>query len=229
MSLAARGIAAAAALLCCVLVLQSIQVGRAALAARQAQDVLVALDAGRAVDPALRARAVAGARRAVELAPADGAHHELVARLALHAAREAGRRSERREALDQAAQAIARARAARPAWPYAAALDAVIADADARHGAAFAAAVQAALALGPHESRVREMLASLWLRPAARAGAPALEQAFRAQLAREPAAWIDRADRSGAADPACRLARGIAEAERRCGELGWAPSDAASG
>lgn len=229
MSVGGRGLAAATAVLCLALAVQAVEVGRAAQLARRAQDVLVALDAGRAVDSTQRDSAAGGARRAVELQPRNGAHHELVARLALHAARAAPNRGARRAALLQAAEAIARARALRPSWPYAAVLDAVIADADDRHGPAFAAAVDAALADGPHESRVREMLASLWLRAPARAAAPALESSFRAQLAREPAPWIDRADRSGAADPACRIARGIADAERRCAELGWTPGAAASG
>jgi hypothetical protein len=225
----ARVLAVAASLLCLALIVPAVAIGTAAGDARRAQDVLVALDAGRPVDAALREQAVGGARRAVEREPRNGAHHELVARLALHLARTAPRRAERQAALAQAAAAIARARERRPAWPYAAALDAVIADADDRHGPAFAAAVNAALATGPHEARVREMLASLWLRAPARAAAPALEAAFRAQLAREPTRWIDRADRSGAADPACRLAQDVAEARRRCIELGWTPGAVGSG
>jgi hypothetical protein len=221
-----RAGAAALALSCIALGATALQVGRAAWAARPAQDALVRLDGGRQLVDGDFAAASAAAAHASALRPRAGAYDELTARLALHAARMAADRGSREDALAVARDAAARARAARPAWPYAAILAAAAADAAGDHGPGFVAAVADAWRAGRHEARIREALAGLWLHGAARAVAPPLEAAFDAELGIAPVTWIDRADRAGAAAEACTRALDASPARARCAELGWNASPA---
>lgn len=223
---AARAAALASAAAMALLVAQSVRVGKAGVDGRIAQDTLVRLDAGQTVAPSevdAAWRAADAARRAD---PRAGAADEWLARLALHAAAAATDPMARRAQRDAARRHAAAAWAARPVWPYAAALAATTEAADQRHGERFQAAVAAAWRNGRHERRIRDTLAGLWLRPAARAAAPALAEAFDAALAREPERWIDAADRAGSAPEACARAGAPPAARARCVELGWTPSHA---
>jgi hypothetical protein len=226
---AARAVAAIGALLAMLLAIHAVRCGIAGIDGRTAQDTLARLDAGRVVRADEIAAARARARAARDFAPRHGAPDEWLARLALHAAADGdavARRALRAAAREHAAAAWR----ARPAWPYAAATVAAAEAADQRFGARFAAAAQAAWRHGRHERRVRELLAGLWLRPAARDGVPVLALAFDAALAREPERWIDAADRAGAGPAACARPAAPRPARARCEQLGWpATADARRG
>lgn len=189
-----------------LLAVHAVRVGGAGIDGRVAQDALVRLDAGQVLAPA----AVDAARRAAEAArradPRAGAPDEWLARFELHAAAASNDPATRRAHRDAARRHAAAAQAARPAWPYAAAIVATAEATDQRHGERFQAAVASAWRNGRHERRIRDTLARLWLRPAARGAAPQLAEAFDAALEREPGRWIDAADRAGSAPEACARA-----------------------
>ncbi len=220
-SVRTRVLAMTLATLALLMALACWRIGLAAVSAKPAQDALVRMDAGQTFDADRNAELAAGLVRARALQPRAGMYDELAARLALHAARTAQSPVQRLDALERAREAALRAQAARPLWPYAALLVAASEDAAGHHGARFVGAVDAAWSLGRHEARVGQTLAGLWLRAAARRAAPALGEAFDAQLAVLPEAWIDRADRGGVADAACQRAESNARARERCTLLGW--------